>query len=349
MKKCLVLDLDNTLWGGVIGEDGIDGIKLDLSLEGSNFIAFQQALLDLNNKGVILAINSKNNYEDALGVIRNHPNMILKEHHFAAWRINWNDKAVNMRELARELNIGLDAMVFFDDDPMNRALVKAALPQVEVPEMPKDPAHYVKFLLSLQCFENKALTDEDKMRGNFYVTERLRKETEKRYGSRENYLKELSLELHCYEDDSSCAARLSQLTGKTNQFNTNKRFFTEEQIINYVNLREYVVFYGRAQDRFGDCGVIAFSLVRKGKLAWHIEDLLLSCRVLGRGIEEAFLHFIADRAKSAGIEDIFIEFRETEKNAPAKEFVKKYFKQDYFISKNLTKPLWVDIKAYEQV
>src|SRR3989344_3731074 len=198
MKKCLVLDLDNTLWGGIVGEDGMEGIKLD-----APFIAFQQTILDLANRGIILAVNSRNNFEDAIKVFREHPNMILKENHIAAWRINWNDKANNIRELAQELNIGLDSMVFLDDDETNRNLVSSLLPEVAVPELPKQSEKYAKFLLSLPYFQNIALTDEDKMRGNMYVTERLRKELEKQFTSKEEFLNTLDLEVRYYVDDKS--------------------------------------------------------------------------------------------------------------------------------------------------
>src|SRR3989344_2492878 len=170
MKKCLVLDLDNTLWGGIVGEDGMEGIKLD-----SYFIAFQQAILDLASRGIVLAVNSRNNFDDAIKVFREHPNMILKENHISAWRINWNDKATNIRELAEELNIGLDSLVFLDDDETNRALVRGTVPEVEVPELPKNFSDYAKFLLSLPYFPKIAETDEDKMRTTFYTTELLRK------------------------------------------------------------------------------------------------------------------------------------------------------------------------------
>ena len=191
LKKCIVVDLDNTLWGGVVGEEGLSGIQLSTMFPGSAFIAFQQALLDLSRRGIILAVNSKNNPADALAAIRTHPNMILKENHFAAMRINWNDKVSNMWELAQELNISLDSMVFFDDDPANRAFVRAMLPMVEVPELPADPTSYVKILLSLPYFASAAITNEDSMRGNLYVTERLRKEAEKSYPTKEDFLKSL--------------------------------------------------------------------------------------------------------------------------------------------------------------
>lgn len=330
MKKCIVLDLDNTLWGGVVGEEGLDGIKLGLTPPGSDFLAFQQALLDLYNQGIILVINSRNNFNDAIAVLRTHPNMILKEHHFAAMRINWGDKAENLRELAKELNIGFDSMVFLDDDPVNRLLVRTVLPEVEVPDFPEESKRLVKFLQSLPYFKIGVITDEDKMRGSFYVTERLRKEHEKKFSSREEFLRSLDTEVHCFIDDSSSIARLSQMTGKTNQFNTSMHQMTEEEIKRFIADEGYRVFYASAHDRFGDHGIIAFALVRKGVPRWSIESLLLSCRVIGRGIEEAFLEAIRRHAAESGASRIGIEFKPTKKNQPAKEFVDKYFNEYLF-------------------
>lgn len=326
MKKCIVLDLDNTLWGGVIGEDGIDGIALSLTPPGASFIAFQQALRDLYDRGIILAINSSNNAEDAMNVIRKHPNMILKEPHFAAQRINWQDKVENMRELARELNIGLDSMIFLDDSPHNRENVRTFLPEVETPDLPADPAQYAKFLHSLPHFKTGAITDEDKMRGNLYVTERLRKEAEKQFVNRGEFLKSLGIELTVCEDDASSLTRLAQLTEKTNQFNVKKKPFTEKEIGAFMRDGKYGVFHGRAIDQFGDQGIIAFALVRKEANLWHIESLLMSCRVIGRGIEDAFLAAIARRAEEEGVRDIAITFEPSEKNEPARAFVERVFK-----------------------
>jgi FkbH-like protein len=326
MKKCIVLDLDNTLWGGVIGEDGFDNIALSLTPPGASFIGFQQALRDLHDRGIILAINSSNNPEDALKVIRTHPNMILKENHFAAQRINWNDKVENMRELATELNISLDSMVFLDDSPFNREAMRTFLPEVETPDLPIAPSKYVKFLHALPYFESGAITDEDKMRGNMYVTERLRKEAEKHAGSREEFLKALGIELSICEDDSSSLARLTQLTEKTNQFNVKKRPLTEEEIQTFMQDANYAVFHGRAIDQFGDQGIIAFALVRKEKDLWYIESLLMSCRIIGRGIEDAFLAAIALRAREAGVRNLGITFESSEKNELARVFVERIFK-----------------------
>ena len=343
-KKCIVLDLDNTLWGGVVGEDGMSGIAISLQPPGSYYIAFQQALRDLHDRGIILAINSKNNLEEALEVIRKHPNMILKENHFAAIRANWDEKTENMRSLAKELNIGLDSMVFLDDSPYNRADMRSVLPEVETPDLPADPAHYAKFLHSLPHFASGAITDEDKMRVNLYVTERLRKEAEKSYSNREEFLKNLGTELRFFEDDPVSLARLAQLTEKTNQFNVKKRPFSENEISGYMRSDGYAVFHAQAIDQFGDQGIIAFALVRKDADRWHIESLLMSCRVIGRGIEEAFVAEIASRAAAAGAQTISVTFELSDKNEPARAFVQKIFGNAREIGLEIVeRPEWITI------
>ncbi len=326
-KKCIVLDLDNTLWGGILGEDGFEGIKLSLDESGAGFIAFQQSLLDLHNRGVILVINSSNDFEDAIRVIRNHPNMVLKENNFTALKINWNNKVDNMRELVKEINISLDSIVFFDDDPLNRALVKAILPEVEVPELPVLSSAYAKFLMDLPYFPTKALTDEDSMRGNFYVTERLRQKSEKSFKNQKEFLESLNLELHVFIDDPSSVARLSQLSGKTNQFNTNKKPLTEQEMVNLINHPDYKVFYGRLTDRFGDYGITNLAVIKREGKRWRINQFLMSCRIIGRGVEGAFLSAIGKFAKEKQIKELSIDFNETPKNKPAKDFVENYFKK----------------------
>ncbi len=343
MKKCIVLDLDNTLWGGVVGEDGIDGISLSLQSPGNSFIAFQQALLDCYNRGIILAINSRNNPEDAWEVIRNHPNQILKEHHFAAARINWNDKATNIRELAKELNIGLDSMVFFDDDATNRELVKALIPEVTVPDLPESPKEYTKFFNSLPYFTSEVITDEDKMRGNLYTTERLRKEEEKLHDSKDSFLSSLSLELFIYKNDSTCIPRLSQLTEKTNQFNVLKRPLTEQEVASYIMDSAYDVYHGKLSDCFGDYGVIIFAIVKKEKNTWNIDSLLMSCRVFGRGVEQAFLYFILAEARKVGVSKVSISFSPSEKNRPAQEFIDTFFDSSRNAKHSVQQPGWIRV------
>lgn len=344
LKKCIVLDLDNTLWGGIIGENGMQGIALSLSPPGNSFIAFQQALRDHYDRGIILAINSRNNESDALQVIRTHPNMILKENHFAAMRINWNNKVQNLKELAQELNIGLDSMIFLDDDPTNRAEVRGLLPEVTTPDLPEYPRDYVKFLNSLKYFDDGTITDEDKMRGNLYVTERLRKEEEKIFTNREEFLKNLGLELSIYKDNDSNLSRLSQLTEKTNQFNTLKRHLSESEIAEYMNNPNHSVFYARLTDKFGDHGIIAFALIDKKRDEWHIRSLLMSCRVFDRGVEYAFLGTIIKEATRQGVKKITIAFQSTEKNSPALNFIEKHFDQDqYDPQRKIEIPSWINI------
>jgi len=343
LKKCIVLDLDNTLWGGVVGEDGKEGILLSMDEKGEAFIAFQQALRDLYDRGIILSINSKNNPDDALDVIRTHPNMLLKEHHFAATRINWNDKVQNMRELADELNIGLDSMVFLDDSALQREAVKSALPEVAVPDMPEDPKLYTQMLLSLPYFHSNTLTDEDKMRGNFYVTERLRTKAESRFENREAFLENLGLQVRVVRNDMKAVSRIAQLTEKTNQFNTHKIPKTEEEIRVFMENPDTDVFYAQASDRFGDHGIIAVALVEKSGTTWNIPTLLMSCRVFERGIENAFVYAIAKAATKEGATSISFDFVPTEKNDPAKTFLDKNTENGILNMQDMQLPHWITL------
>lgn len=347
MKKCIVLDLDNTLWGGVVGEDGPENIALSLTGQGAHFTAFQQALLDLHDRGVILAINSRNNESDAHRVIRENPNMILKEKHFAASRINWNAKHQNMRELASELNIGLDSMVFLDDNPAERAEMRHFLPEVETPELPSDPAGYVSFLHSLPYFPTAALTDEDKMRGNFYVTERLRQAAEKEFPDRDSFLRSLNLRFTIHNNDRSALPRLSQLTDKTNQFNTNKKPMSESELLALIDAGTHEIIHGRLMDRFGDHGIIALALLEKRGEDWHIPSLLMSCRILSRGVEHAFLHALSKRASSEGATHLTIDVVPTEKNQPARDFVERTWVEKRLPVEEIDAPDWIEIR-YEK-
>jgi FkbH-like protein len=191
-KKCIVLDLDNTLWGGIVGEDGFEGIKLGDDPIGRAYVEFQRHLLALNQRGVILAINSKNNFDDAMEIIKKHPNMILKEDNFASFRINWNDKVVNMKEIAEELNIGLDSIVFFDDDPINRDYMRSAFPQVLTIEL-SDSSNYSQILKSMNDFQVAKITNEDVKRSKMYLDQRKRTELQKQVGNLEDFLKQLNI------------------------------------------------------------------------------------------------------------------------------------------------------------
>ena len=324
-KKCLVLDLDNTLWGGVIGEDGLEKIKLGPTPEGRPFWEFQRHLLALFNRGVILAINSKNNPADAGAVFKKHPHMILKEKHFAAIRINWDDKVANLKAIAKELNLGLDSFVFMDDDKLNRELVKSQLPEVLVVDLPADPALYPQTLLALDDFNSFDFSPEDQKRGEMYAAQRQRQQLGRATaGGLGEYLKALKQVVTIKKANSLTIPRLAQLTQKTNQFNLTTRRYLTEEIERLTQDKNYLLFGVAVKDKFGDNGLAGLAIVKKGSAAWLIETLLLSCRIIGRRVEDVMLAQIAAQAKKVGVKKLVGEFIATAKNAPAKDFYKKH-------------------------
>ena len=323
-KKCIVLDLDNTLWGGIIGEDGIAGIHLGPIPEGRSFWEFQAYLLALFNRGIILAINSKNNLDDALAVFRNHPYMILKEQHFAAIRINWDDKVSNMIEIARELNIGLDAMIFLDDDKLNREMIAAELPDVLVVDMPEDSTLYLKTLAELTDFNTLQITEEDLSKGKMYAEQRQRDEFQKTVRDISEYLRELDMIVTIEKGTSITIPRISQLTQKTNQFNLTTRRYLEEDIRRFSEDKNWLVLCVDVKDKFGDNGITGVMIVSMKKEEWHIDSLLLSCRIIGRNVEGALFSYLVEEAKKKGAKQISGMYIPTKKNAPAKDFYKRH-------------------------
>ena len=319
-RKCLVLDLDNTLWGGVIGEEGLGGIKLGPTPEGRPFWEFQKYLLSLFQRGIILTINSKNNPEDALRVFREHPHAVLKEEHFAATKINWDDKVSNMRALAEEINLGIESFVFIDDDHINRDMVRKMLPEVKVVDFPEDPALYVKIISELDDFHTLTLTDEDKERGKTYATERQRKEVRNVAADLNEYLRNLQTVVTIDCANPITIPRIAQLIAKTNQFNMTTRRYTEEQVRELTGRPDFLIVSLSARDRFGDNGIVGVAIVEKGSMQWRIDTFLLSCRVIGRRIEETLLAYIADQASKEGAGALIGEFIPTGKNMPAKGF-----------------------------
>jgi FkbH-like protein len=322
-RKCIVLDLDNTLWGGIVGEDGFSHIRLGPTPEGRPFMEFQKYLLALSKKGIILAINSRNNNEDAMEVISKHPYMILREENFSAMQINWNDKAENMKAIAEELNIGLDSMVFFDDDAMNRERIKDELPQVKVIDMPKDPALYLRTIEKLDDFETYILSEEDLRRGEMYVQQKKRAGLQKSSMDIDEFLKSLEMTVTISKANEFNIPRIAQLTKKTNQFNMTTRRYEEEDIARFSSDPSYLVFCVKVEDKFGDNGITGVSIVKKGHDHWDIDTFLLSCRIIGRKVEETMLTFILENAKNSGVGRITAGFIETKKNAPAKDFYKR--------------------------
>jgi len=345
-KKCIVLDLDNTLWGGIIGEDGFNGIKLSHNDPiGKSFIEFQKHLLSLHNRGIILAVNSKNNFDDAIKVIKEHPNMILREEHFANLKINWNDKVTNLREIAQEVNIGLDSMVFFDDDKINRDFVRSTIPEVLTIEMPEDPALYVQTLMELNDFNVTKITEEDKKRGKMYVEQRKRTEFQKVTTDFKEYLKELNIKIFIKNANEFTIPRISQLTLKTNQFNLTTKRYQEEDIRNFSHDDKKIVGCARVEDKFGDNGITGvFIIDKEDSKEWIIDTFLLSCRIIGRGVEEGIINHIITLAKKNNASKIIANFIPTKKNKPSESFLPTFgFEKEnnqwvYYIKNHIEKP-----------
>jgi FkbH-like protein len=320
-RKCLVLDLDGTLWGGVAGEDGLAGVRLGADPPGNAYVLFQREILKLWTRGVLLAICSKNNPEDALQVLRHHPAMVLRESHFAAQRINWQPKPANLKEIAAELNIGLDSLVFLDDSAAERGAVRAELPAVLCPDLPSDPASYRPALLGLGVFESVALTDEDRRRNEMYTQQKERSQLQSQHqgGSLESHLAELGTSVEIFAATASVLPRLAQLTQKTNQFNMTTQRCSEARITELEDSGSLV--YGmRLEDRFGDSGVVGLAIASpRSREMWELNNLLLSCRVIGRGAESALLAHVSDEVHQRGATRLQGWFLPTPRNIPARE------------------------------
>ena len=321
-RKCIVLDLDNTLWGGIVGEDGFDGISLGPTYPGNSFVEFQRLLLSLWNRGIILAINSRNNPNDALQVIREHPYMILKEKHFASTRINWNDKATNLKEISNELNIGLNSIVYFDDEPVNRELIRSIMPEVLTVELPNDPSLYAQTLTELNDFNVLQITEEDFKRGQMYTQQKSRIELENNISNLDDFLKHLEIKVNIKNANDFTIPRISQLTLKTNQFNLTTKRYQEEDIRKFANSSNKIVGCAQVEDKFGDNGITSVFIINKdSSLEWSIDTFLLSCRVMGRKIEDAILSKILQKAKDEGVQKIIGNYIPTKKNMPCEKFL----------------------------
>ena len=323
-KKCLVLDLDNTLWGNIIGEDGFEGIKMGPYPEGRSFVEFQKVIKSLSENGIILAINSKNNQNETMKVINEHPHMILREKDFSCIKINWNDKISNMKEIAKELNIGLDSIVFFDDDPINRELLRMSLPEVNTIELPKDPSIYAQILRDLNDFNTLKITNDDVQRKTMYKQEQNRQKLQSSTENLNEYLKKLDIKIKIKLDDKLSVARISQLILKTNQFNLTTKRYQEEEIREFVKDETMIVGCSEVEDKFGENGITNVFIIKTKPNEWIIDTFLLSCRIMGRGIEEGIIGKILEIAKNKGIEKITATFIPTEKNKPAENFLKNY-------------------------
>ncbi len=348
-KKCIVLDLDNTLWGGIIGEDGFNGIELGHTPNGKAYVEFQKKLLSLWQQGIILAINSKNNFEDAMKVINEHPNMILKEEHFASIQINWNDKALNLKQISNEINIGTDSMVFFDDDKLNQERIKQEFPLVLTVELTKDPSDYVKILEELKEFDVLSRTEEDNKRGKMYTQQRKRKEFEETVSDLNQFLDQLNIKVKIEDSNEFLIPRISQLTLKTNQFNLTTKRYQEEDIQKFTLDDNFKIGCANVQDKFGDNGITGVFIIKKNDKVWNLDTFLLSCRVMGRGVENLILSHLLQDAKKNGIKEFIAEFIPTEKNKPSSNFLKEngFIKRENYwvfdLEKNIEQPKHLEL------
>ena len=319
-KKCLVVDLDNTLWGGVVGEDGVEGIALGPNYPGNAFVEFQRAVLDLHRRGVILGIASKNNAADVDEVFASHRAMLLRKEHFAALEIHWELKSESLRRIAQRLNIGLEHMVFADDNPAECALVRRELPMVTVIELPRRPEMYVDALFAEGLFDQPSLSDEDRRRGQLYQ-QRAQAESMRTAasGNIEDYYRDLDMELRIAPVDASSITRAAQLTQKTNQYNLTTTRYSEAEMAACLSDPDWIVSVIGVSDRFGDHGIVGVVMARVAGPELQIDNFLLSCRVIGRTVETAMLAYLCDAALQRGLRDLQGRIVPTAKNVPIRE------------------------------
>jgi FkbH-like protein len=326
-RKCLVLDLDNTVWGGVIGDDGLEGIKLAQGdATGEAHLTLQEMALTLRRRGIVLAVSSKNEEAVARAPFQKHTEMLLKEDDFAVFQANWQDKATNIKAIAEELCLGLDAMVLVDDNPMERDLVRQMLPQVAVPELPEDPALYARTLAAAGYFESIAFSAEDRERAEMYQSNARRVALQKQAGDLDAYLASLEMEIVFAPFDRTGRARISQLINKSNQFNLTTRRYSEADVAVAEGDRAVFTLQVRLIDRFGDNGMICVIICGPGndeRRSWEIDTWLMSCRVLGRKVEQMVLREILMAAREAGMETLVGVYRPSEKNAMVRDHYAK--------------------------
>ncbi len=323
-RRCLVLDLDNTLWGGVIGDDGLDGIVIAQGdATGEAHLDVQKVALALRGRGIVLAVSSKNTDEVARQPFQKHPEMLLREEHFAVFQANWSDKATNIKAIAEELSLGLESLVFLDDNPAERAIVRQTLPQVAVPELPTDAALFARVLLASGYFEAITFSEEDRKRAGFYQDNARRVALQKQVADIDAYLASLDMVMTVQPFDETGRARITQLINKSNQFNLTTRRYTEADVAKLEHDPECLTLQIRLTDTFGDNGMICVVICRRTDRQWDIDTWLMSCRVLGRRVENAVVQELVAMARRRGVERIVGTYRPTERNRLVEDHYKK--------------------------
>jgi len=321
-KKCVVLDCDNTLWGGTVGEDGIANIQLGDEFPGTAFRDFQRLLLYWLGQGILLALASKNNEADVWEVFEKHSGMLLKREHISAWQINWNPKSENIPNIANALNIGVDSLVFIDDSPMEIDYMRAARPEVCCVPVPEDPADILETMRNLTLFDRLDITQEDRLRADMMRAEQQRASLGSSL-SKEEFRKNLGLRIDFFPAQPEDLERITQLINKTNQFNLTTIRRSLDEVRTLAHSPQHRIFGLRVSDRFGDYGLtgVIIAEIPVGASEMIIDTFLLSCRVLGRGVETALLAALAEEARTEGAGHLIASFIPTAKNAPAASFL----------------------------
>ena len=320
--KVLVVDLDNTLWGGILGEDGVEGIEMSAAAGGWAYRSLQQSLLQLKANGILLAVSSKNNPEEVQKVLAEHPDCLLRPGDFSAIEVGWGPKSESLRRMSEKLRLGLDAFVFLDDSAFEREEVKRALPQVTVIDFPQDPIGLVAALSDNVAFDSPRITQEDRERAGSYVAEAQRDELREQATSPEDFYRSLGLQLKLFRAGGAHADRLHQLILKTNQFNLTTQRVTGDEFRSFLERPDMLVLGMRVSDKFGDSGVTGLAIVAGiGSDTYVVENFLLSCRVIGRTVENAFVAWLAERAAAAHAEKVRFKFKSTPRNQVAKDFL----------------------------
>lgn len=339
IKKCIVLDLDNTLWGGVIGDDGLTNIQIGELGTGRAFTDFQRWLKMIRERGILLAVCSKNNEDTAKEPFEKHPDMVLRLDDISMFVANWDDKVSNIKYIQKVLNIGMDSMVFLDDNPFEREMVKKMIPEISVPDLPEDPAKYISYLQRLDLFETASYSEEDLNRTKQYQAEVGRTNLQKSFESIDDYLISLQMAAEAKPFDSFHYPRIAQLSQRSNQFNLRTVRYTEAEIADIAQCDKYITIYFTLSDQFGDHGLISVVILEKkmdGIL--FVDTWFMSCRVLKRGMEEFIVNTIIERAKENGFKKVVGEYIKTPKNAMVEHIYSRLgFTQtdDYHYSANV--------------
>jgi FkbH-like protein len=328
-NKCLILDLDNTTWGGIIGDDGLENIKIgDLGI-GKAFSKLQTWAKALKERGVILCICSKNDEANAKEPFEKHPDMVLRLEDISVFVANWENKASNIRNIQEILNIGFDSMVFLDDNPFERNLVRQELPEVIVPELPEDPAEYLDYLLALNLFETASFSENDKDRTKQYQAEAERVSSVAKFANIDDYLASLEMKSEVKEVDNFSLPRVAQLTQRSNQFNLRTQRYTDEDLTKMLASGNYIAISYTLVDKYGDNGLISAIVLKKEKDHMFVDTWIMSCRVLKRTMEPFVLNSIVEIAKKEGYSKLLGEYLPTAKNGMVKDHYKNFgFKEE---------------------